>query len=221
MSIELISLRKLMQLMLASERRRTSLLRANITAELRREKNGPGDGGDFHSPFWSDAKAHASGKLELRAATRDRVKDAIGRARLYPLLAEGFLEWWEERRRRRNEPFDVSQEQISGRLTLDGLGTVKVENNLGFSIGDDGYRVVYPYFCEDPDMDPDVARLGLWAMSQALPQYDPNDLRILDVLRGVSLSHIECPVRGDEKDVFIENYRLLLARWSVLRSEYS
>lgn len=169
MSIDVISLRKLMQLMLASERRRTALLRANITSDLRRERNGPGDGGDFHSPFWADAKNHASGTTNLRQATATRIKAHRGRARLYPLLTERFLSWWEERRRRRNEPFKVEEEQIKGRLPLDRLGVVKVESNLAFSIGEDGYRVIYPYFCEEPTMTTDVARLGLWAMSQALP----------------------------------------------------
>lgn len=220
MAIDLISLRKLMQLMLASERRRTALLRANITADLRRQLNGPGDGGDFHSPFWADAKRHASGAVNLREATPARVRAHEGRARLYPLLSEGFLRWWEERRRRRNEPFEVTEAQIRGRLLLDGLGVVKVENNLGFSIGDDGYRVVYPYFCEEPEMTSDIARLGLWAMSQALRGYNLDDMRILDVLRATSYSTAESPLRGTEEQDFRDQYANLLDRWQQLRREY-
>lgn len=220
MAIDTISLRKLMQLMLASERRRTSLLRANITSELRRERNGPGEGGDFHSPFWADAKSHASGDTDLRHATPARIRAHRGRARLYPLLTEGFLNWWEERRRRRNEEFEVTEAQIGGRLPLDGLGVVKIESNLGFSIGDDGYRVIYPYFCEEPEMTADIARLGLWAMSQALPNQELDDLRVLDVLRATSFSTVESAMRGTEEQEFRALYRVLIDRWRELRREY-
>jgi len=220
MSIDVISLRKLMQLMLASDGRRTSLLRSNITAELRRERNGPSDGGDFHSPFWADAKAHVGGAVNLREATPARIRADGKRARLYPLLTEGFLQWWEERRRRRNEPIQVTQAQIKGRVALEGLGVVKIENNLGFSIGDNGYRVIYPYFCEEPELRNDVARVGLWAISQALPTYDLDDLRIIDVLRSTSFSTSECPFRGTEGDEFRAEYARLLARWQELREEY-
>lgn len=220
MAIDRISLRKLMQLMLASDRRRTSLLRSNITSDLRRDLNGPGEGGDFHSPFWADAKGHVASIVNLREATPARIRDHGGRARLYPLLAAGFLRWWEERRRRRNEPIQVTDAQIRGRLQLDGLGVVKVENNLGFSIGDDGYRVVYPYFCEEPELTADIARLGLWVMSQALPAYDTDDLRIIDVLRATSFSTAECPFRGTEEVEFRTRYSSLLTRWNELRQEY-
>lgn len=221
MSIEQISLRKLMQLMLASDRRRTSLLRGNITEAIRREINGPGEGGgDFHSPFWADAKAHAGRRSDLRAASVTRIDANDGRARLYPLLTEGFLAWWEERRRRRNEPFEIMEQNIKGRLELDGLGTIKIENNLAFTIGDDGRRVVYPYFCEEPDMAENVARLGLWAMAAALPEYAIEDMRILDVIRGRSFSILDTPVTGTEEADFRQQYRMLLGRWTELRREY-
>lgn len=220
MAIDLISLRKLMQLMLAPERRRTGLLRADITSDLRRDRDGSGEGGDFHSPFWSDAKAYAAGALDLSQATAERIAAHEGRARLYPLLRDGFLRWWNDRRRRRNEPFVVTGQQIKGRLVLDNLGIVKVENNLGFSIGDDGYRVVYPYFCEDPDLTTEIARLGLWGMSQALLRYNVNDLRIFDVLRATSFSTTECPFRGSESEEFRHQYGVLLNRWLELRQEY-
>lgn len=220
MAIDLISLRKLMQIMLASDRRRTSLLRADITSDRRRERDGPSGGGDFHSPFWADAKGHASDLTDLRQATPARIEDAPGRARLYPLLTSGFLTWWEERRRRRNEPFAVEGGNIHGRFSVEGLGVVKVESNLAFSIGDDGYRVVYPYFCEDPEVTPGIARLGLWAMSRALPQYAIEDLRILDVLRAVSYSTAESPMRGTEEDEFRAIYQALTERRQELLREY-
>lgn len=221
MSMETISLRKLMQLMLASDRRRTSLLRANITEGIRREINGPSEGGgDFHSPFWADAKAHAAHGLDLRAASVARIEANEGRSRLYPELTEGFLTWWLERRRQRNEPFEIVEQNIKGRLELPGLGTVKIENNLAFRIGDDARRIVYPYFCEEPEMVERVARLGLWAMSAAIGEFELADMRILDVIRGRSFSILDTPITGTEEADFRQEYRILLDRWVALRSEY-
>lgn len=211
-----------MQLMLASERKRTSLLRANITEDIRRQINGPGDGGgDFHGPFWADAKAFAATGADLRQASAARIESNEGRARLYPQLTEGFLAWWLDRRRRRNEPFDMIEQNIRGRLELEDLGTVKIENNLAFAIGQDDRRVVYPYFCEDPEMTEQIARLGLWAMAAAIPDYTINDMRILDVIRGQSFSILDTPITGTEEEDFRREYRLLLDRWQTLRREYS
>ncbi|MFN3557792.1 MAG: hypothetical protein ACK4UQ_00800 [Brevundimonas sp.] len=97
---------------------------------------------------------------------------------------------------------------------------VKIESNLGFSIGDDGYRVIYPYFCEEPEMTADIARLGLWAMSQALPNQELDDLRVLDVLRATSFSTVESAMRGTEEQEFRALYRVLIDRWRELRREY-
>lgn len=222
MAIDTISLRKLMQLMLASERRRTSLLRANITEEIRREINGPGEGGgDFHSPFWADAKSYAAHGADLRQASAARIDANEGRSRLYPELTEGFLTWWLERRRRRNEPFTIIEQNIRGRLELPGLGVVKIENNLAFEIGEDDRRVVYPYFCEDPEMTEQVARLGLWAMAAAIPEYAIDHMRVLDVIRGRSFSILDTPITGTEEADFRAQYQVLLDRWRALRREYA
>lgn len=184
MAIDIIHLRNLMRLILAEPALETRLLRANIREELARER-GDGEGGmDFYTPFWADAKAHARGATNLRDQTELRVAASAQRRNLYPLLRDGFLSWWEERRRRRNEPFTILDVQVRGRFSLDGVGTIRVENNLAFQIGDDGLRVIYPYFNDDPEITTDMARIGLWAMSQALPQYSIRDMRILDVIRG-------------------------------------
>lgn len=221
MAIDLVSLRKLMQLMLSAENRRTAMLRSDITEGLRKERNGPNDGGgDFHSPFWADAKAHAEGISDLRDTTPQRVEANGRRRRLYPRLTEGFLAWWEDRRRRRNEPFKIIESHLRGRVELRGLGVVKVENNLAFTIGDDGERVIYPYFCEEPEMTSEMARLGLWAVSQAINDYSIEDVRILDVIRGRSFSVLECSQRGSEEEEFRMHYGTLLSRWAELRREY-
>lgn len=213
MSIRMISLKNLMQLMLADPKLQRSLIKYHIRQARPRSTSASGDGGDFHVAFWSDAKKHAAGKLKLNEATADRIKKHEGRKRLYPLLTKGFLEWWEENRRRINEPFDVKNESFKGRVELAGLGVVKVENNLAFSIGEDGFRVVYPYVCEEPDVDTKIGRLALWAMSQAMPDQAIENLRVLDVIRGRTFSTEECPMIGTEEEEFRTLYAAQIEKW--------
>lgn len=220
MAIDIIHLRNLMRLILAEPALETRLLRTNIREELARQR-GDGEGGmDFYTPFWADAKAHARGGSNLRDQTELRVRASARRRNLYPLLRDGFLTWWEERRRRRNEPFTILNVQVRGRFTLDGVGVIRVENNLAFRIGDDGLRVVYPYFNDEPEITADMARIGLWAMSQALPQYSIQDMRILDVVRGRSYSIEEAPQSGSEQRELSEAYAALIDRWNILRASY-
>lgn len=175
---------------------------------------------DFYSPFWADAKSHVRRIADLRVETARRVAASAQRQRLYPMLMTGFLNWWEERRRRRNEAFTMLDRSVRGRFVLDGLGAIKVENNLAFQIGEDGLRIVYPYFNDEPEITADMARQGLWLMSQALPNFDIADMRILDVIRGTSFSIEECPQVGTEEADLREQYDRLLARWRELRIEY-
>lgn len=223
MSLEIVHLRNLMRLILADRRLETRLLRANIRAELDRQEQQEGDeneGRDFYVPFWADAKAHVRGVSNLRTETARRVAASRQRRRLYPLLTDGFLTWWEDRRRRRNEPFTLLDRQVRGRCLLEGLGTVKVENNLAFQIGDDGLRIVYPYFFDEPELNADTARVGLWLMSQALPNFAVADMRILDVARGTSYSVEDFPLNGGEEADLRAEYQRLIDRWRELRATY-
>ncbi len=220
MAIDLIHLRNLMRLILAEPALETRLLRTNIREEIARE-NGEGEGGmDFYSPFWADAKGHVRGDRDLSAQTAIRVAASAQRRNLYPQLRDGFLAWWQERRRRRNEPFTVLDVQVRGRFPVGGHGVVRVENNLAFRIGDDGLRIVYPYFNDEPEITVDMARIGLWAMSQALPEFAIEDMRILDVIRGLSFSIEEAPQSGTEAAELEAAYGLLIHRWHVLRATY-
>jgi hypothetical protein len=220
MAIDVIHLRNLMRLILAEPALETKLLRTNIREHLAREEGGGGGGMDFYSPFWADAKGHARGTCDLRERTPVRVAASAQRRNLYPLLSNGFLTWWEERRRRRNEPFTIIEAQVHGRCPLDGLGEIRVENNLAFMIGDDGIRVIYPYFNDEPEITVDMARVGLWVMSRALPQYDIQDMRVLDVIRARSYSIEEAPQTGTEERDVRAAYAVLVDRWNVLRAGY-
>lgn len=139
---------------------------------------------------------------------------AKSRLRLYPLLRDGFLVWWNEKRRWINEPIAALPKSINSSFGfIDLEGTVKVENLLSLRIGDENFRYIYPYFCEKPEMDADVARLGLWLMSKALPDLNTSELRILDVLRSETYSLDKYPFRGDEEEVFSLRYRRILREW--------
>lgn len=221
MSLELIGLGKLLKAMYADRAEQVRILREDIRSTIRRERGvPPPDGGDFHVPFWADAKRHVRGEIDLRQRTRERMGAHRGRERLYPLLADGFLSWWEERRRLRNEPFIVIEENIRARFECAGLGVVKVENILPIDVEGDGPRIIYPYFAERPVLSEEAARLGLWVMARSITTYQAEQMRILDVIRGRTFSALDTPLTGAEEDVFRQRYEMLLREWQRLRALY-
>jgi hypothetical protein len=221
MSLQKIHLRKLLQIFYASNAKRTSLLRDDIRSEIRKTAGLDAGGGDFHVPFWSDAKNHASGQADLILLTKTRIAANEGRSRLYPLLQDAFLTWWNEKRRWRNEDFVVMPEPVKARLQIAELDSVvKVENLLAVRIGERTDRLVYPYFCEAPPLSEEAARLGLWALHEALKAYSIDDFRILDILRSRSFSTSDVPMQGNERALFAAKYKAALADWERLKKEY-
>ncbi len=107
MPLQNIHLRKFLKVGFSNASRRRSELRADIRQEIAREAQADSGGGDFYVPFWADAKAHALGTRDLRQAVRERIAANGGRAALYPRLRDGFLQWWDERRRLTNAPVQV------------------------------------------------------------------------------------------------------------------
>lgn len=73
MSLKKIQLRKLFVLMFAERSQRRSILRSDIRDEIRKGAGQKSEGGDFHIPFWYDAKAHVNGEQDLRVAMLKRV----------------------------------------------------------------------------------------------------------------------------------------------------
>jgi hypothetical protein len=220
MSIEKIHLRKLLRLFYASVSKRRAILRADIYSEQRKE-DGEDDegGGDFHGPFWADAKRHVEGRADLPTQTKMRIAKNARRRHLYPLLTQGFLAWWTEKRRWRNEDFTLIQD-VKGRVAFPELkGLVKVENLLAVRVENQFSRIVYPYFSDEPLLPPIGARLGLWLMSEALPIYPVHDLRILDVLRGKSFGVIDVGIEGTERAQFTAEYARVLEEWRKLKDE--
>lgn len=214
MGLDRIHLRKLLKLFTMKDSLRSTAIRADARETMKRQDEGPGAGGDFHVPFWCDAKAHAAGKADLREATDLQIEKNWRRKKLYPRLRDGFLDWWNEKRRWVNEAMTELPQTIKssfGFVEIDGV--VKVENLLCLRVGDDKFRYVYPYFSDRPALTPGSARQGLWLMSTALPKHNIEDMRILDVLRGEAYSVDKFPLTGTEEEMFKLLYRNILREW--------
>ena len=214
MALDRVHLRKLLKLFLMKDNLRSTAIRADARALMKKQDEGQSSGGDFHVPFWRDAKDYAAGRCDLHDATDAQIEKNWRRKGLYPRLRDGFLLWWNEKRRWINETIAELPRTIKSSFGFTDIdGRVKVENLLSLQIGDDKFRYVYPYFAERPALTPDGARLGLWLMSKALPQYRIEDMRILDVLRGESFSVDRYPLRGNEEETFTLRYRRVLKEW--------
>ena len=95
MSIKRIHLRKALRLLYLPDSGRRALLRADIRNDLKKAQETEDDsGGDFHGPFWADAKRHVQGEINLFEKVKARIEANNRRERLYPRLAKGFLDWW-------------------------------------------------------------------------------------------------------------------------------
>ncbi|MGH1467211.1 MAG: hypothetical protein ACRBBQ_17825 [Cognatishimia sp.] len=221
MSFRKIHLRKLLAAFGSPEAKQISMLRADIRAEIAKESGKNGGGGDFHVPFWSDAKSYVLEGIDFEARTQTRVASNDRRKRLYPDLHAGFMDWWLNKKRFNNEELIPYPTEIKSHFTIGGLhATVKVENFLGLSIGADDKRIIYPYFAETPILTAEYARLGLWLISKAFPELQIDDFRVLDVLRGTSYSPQDCTWLGNEEQTFEWLYENLLSRWDELKTEY-
>lgn len=211
MSIQKAHLRKLLRFFMFEQKDLRTYLKRDILEEKYKEQ-GIADGGmDFYTPFWSDAKEYAAGLIDLTEATDVRVAANKNRANLYPKLRDGFINWWEEKRRWSNQSFELIETPIKGEFELSGVdATVKVENLMCFKVGEDQKRLIYPYFSDWPVLNADYARLGLWGVQQALAMHENETFRILDVIRATSFSLDDYPFQGDEEDFFIREYKRIL-----------
>lgn len=222
MSIRKPHLKKVIQVLYLPDNKLKSALRSDINTEAKKVSGeNTGGGGDFHSAFWSDAKKHAAGLLDLRVAVEQRIADHKGRRNLYPLLQDGYLKWWDEKRRWSNEEFSILPVSVKGTYKPSNLDVeVKVENLLTVKVGEHSNRLICPYFSESPVLSPEAARIGLWLMNEALDGYAIEDMRILDVLRSESFSVSDYPLHGDEEQKFREGYKHILTTRGKLLDEY-
>lgn len=221
MSVLDIPLRKVLQLFYAPQPLLRSILREDI--RLDRKKEGGGNrsrGGDFYLPFWADVKKHISGKGDLFEMTDARIRSNKSYQRLYPLLKDGVIELLSAKLRWSNEPVEIVANSVHGNLQIPDIGgTIRVRDALHARVRKEYTRIVYPYFSEDPALPEEGGRLGLWAMQQALTELDPNDMRIIDVLRKTFFSPQTTPLQGDEDVTFRRNYVSIITQWERLKRE--
>ena len=221
MPIEKLNLRKLLQLFYADDRKRRSMLRADIREERAKKAGTNEAGGDFYGPFWADVRGHVADKLNLGEQTKHRIASNKGRARLYPILTDCFLSMWQEKIRWRNEPFQFASESVKTQLNIEELGAVvKIENTVSVVTWDGSRRVVYPYFFEDPSLPAEGARLGFWLLSRALPEYHLREFRIIDFHRRAYFRAEELGLVGNEEALLISKFRCLISERDALRDKF-
>lgn len=222
MNTKSLNLNKLLKLFELNESQLTSALRSELRSERRKslELDDEG-GGDFHVPFWSDAKLHMMGLLDLVSQVDVRIGASKQRKRLYPLLARGFLSWLDALSRGTNRKIGLELVTAHNRLNFDDIGLIlKVDNLLCVKLGENQFRLVYPYFSEKPVLSAKWARVGLWAMTETLEKYSVTDIEILDVLRGRSYSGLSVSLKGDEQALFVAKFKAIKLKWDELRPEY-
>ncbi len=222
MTIKTIHLHKLLRAFNLPEKKLTTMLRADIRTGIRKASGFPSNGGDFHCPFWADAKAHVAGESLLNETTQTRISANLTRKRLYPLLKDGFLTWWDGRLRLSNEVFTYQPLQVKARYKIDELdAVVKVENLLGVSIGTSSNMLVYPYMYDEPSLDVDTARLGMWLLSTALSEYPMENLKLLNVIKSNEFSHRNATPIGGEEEQFVSKYKDIISKWEELHGDYA
>jgi hypothetical protein len=220
MALERIHLRKLLKILFLDLRARQSAIRADIREDIKRETGRNSSGGDFYAPFWADAKEHVFGQSDLSDMVRQRIAANQRRRSLYPRLRDGFFVWWNERRRWTNEPFRPGR-SLKTRFPFPGLdASVKIDNILSVRDGLNAEHIVYPYFAPEPVLSEEAARLGLWLLTTALSDVPPEEIRILDVIRGRTYSIDRTLLQGSEEEVFRRRYAELLQQRDHLREEY-
>ncbi len=220
MALDRIHLRKLLRIMFLEPSKQRSAIRSDIREEIARNNGVDSSGGDFYAPFWADAKSHVFAHGDLHDLVNERMVANGRRVNLYPRLRDGFLLWWNERRRWTNEPFRPGQ-PLKTHFPFPNLNaTVKIDSILSVRDGINVEHAVYPYFAPEPVLSENAARLGLWVLTQALPDVSPEEIRILDVIRGRTFSLDRTPLRGDEETDFLRRYSEILLQREDLRREY-
>lgn len=221
MSIQFINLNKLLKLCALPENRLISDLRDDLRAERNSNLGAQSNARHFHYPWWSAAKLHVIGRADLRKDSRVLVDANPARKRLYPLLTEGFLRWFEDLRRSTNEPFGWTPERVHNHYAIPELQlTVKVDNLLSLQIGQSQHRLIYPYYSEFPPLNDRWARVGIWLMGNALAEFPTSQMSILDVLRSRSFGGADVMLTGEEEKIFKTRYLKMAELWTSLRPEY-
>jgi hypothetical protein len=147
MPIKKMNLRNLLQIFYSTEKYRAKLLRRDVIEQIKKDNGKIGSGQYFYGPFWADAKDHAAGLKDLTIETYNRIEKSERRKNTYPILRDGFLSWWNEKRRWRNERFDIIPQTDSVNANFYEIDcVVKIENMFSVRIDESEKRLIYPYF---------------------------------------------------------------------------
>jgi hypothetical protein len=195
------------------------MLRTEARGDKARDEGKSVAGGDFYGPFWADVKEHVFGGADLRDSVRERISKNTGREKLYPVLRDGFLSWWDEQRRWTNEPFQPVRAP-STIYRVNELLSVRIEGMLAVQDADGEDRYIYPYFYSEPSLRNEAARIGLWVFRKAFVALPPDRFRILDVPRGRIYAADRCYLEGNESEILEERFEQLWTLWEAVRSEY-
>lgn len=223
MGIYNLELRKLLQLFYGSGSERRALLRAIIRNEIKAARGiSTSNGGDFHVPFWHDARQHVEGKADLEESTQLRIAADAKKARLYRILTDNFLFLLRDRLRWSNQPLQISTSTLSSRFPVPNVSgaIVRLTNGLHARIGDDIESYIYPYFSEHPSMDDEGGRLGLWAMSMGTNQFEFDQMHLVDLIGRRIFSGVNVRLAGDEETIFVNRYRSVIDQYARLREYY-
>ena len=208
MAIDLIHVNKLLRLLYFPDKQLRTTLRTDIYQEKVKAEGGDSGGGDFYSPFWADARKHILREADLSVLTAERISKNARRKNLYPLLEQGVLKLWE---RGHNLDVELLSRSPKGRFSFSDINlTVKVEGIMALLIEGDE-RLVYPYWFPDPVLSEEAARVGLWLLGQALHSEESENIRIFDIIRAEYFSLDTCPLRGNEEEILVRNYRRISA----------
>jgi hypothetical protein len=217
MAFDNVSLNKLLKLLPCTLKKREAMIRKDARdAVLKERKAENDDGGDFYAVFWSGAKKFVLKGDNLRKLVREQIRKSKSKRRLYPVLLDGFFRWYGARHEDGDPAARIEIAGTFGRCsTLAKSGAVRVHNLLAWKEPDGTRHIVYPYFDKDHALGPRAARLGRWAMVNALPDHDAENMAILDVLRGQVYDNDNCPLRGDEEEILSERYGRILNEWET------
>lgn len=220
MAIENIGLYKLLRLMYLTGAPRRRELRQDIRNDRTRGTKGAPEPRDFYVPFWAAAKHHTTGGTDLHESVDDLIsRNYVNRRNLYPLLRDGFLLWWDERRRWTNEPFTPGT-SLKKTLKFEELNAeVRINNILSVRDGQGVEHFIYPYFAQEPILTEEAARIGLWVLGKAFPEIPHEELRLLDVMRGQTYSVDRNPMQGNEAELFKRNYIQLISDRDALSGD--
>lgn len=196
--------------------------RAELKKDIYQAKRPKGDGGDFYVPFWAAAKVFLAknpslDQVAFKANVEGLVHKSKQRERLYPELEKGFLKWLDNKPLWTNQNYNFTTKDVKSKIVFKELdATVKVENILCVDVEDGSKRIIYPYFSEVPALPDEGAKLGFWALAEALPGHPLENFRILDIIRSRYFRPSEFPLNGDEKAIFEARFREILKRWREL-----